>query len=138
MSKIISFYESRERYKALRLISALFNLIGSVLLLIGTLLLIFGVNALLGHTPGGLPQEPGDFGVRPVGSLYLGVDLRVLLSLVWSAALMLAGLQHIAMGALCRLFIHLEENTRASAQLLDKVRMRLESHGEGVEPLFRT
>jgi hypothetical protein len=31
-----------------------------------------------------------------------------------------------------------EENTRASAQFLDKIRMRLESSGQGIEPLLRT
>jgi hypothetical protein len=47
-------------------------------------------------------------------------------------------LQLVAGGALFRLLIHLEENTRASAQFLDKIRMRLESSGEGVKPFLRT
>ena len=60
--------------------------------------------------------------------------------LIWSAGLLLAGLQHIALGTLCRLLIHLVENTRASAQSLDKIRtswIRAEpvsSHCSGPEP----
>jgi hypothetical protein len=51
---------------------------------------------------------------------------------------MITGLQLVACGALFRLLIHLEENTRASAQFLDKIRLRLETSGEGVEPFLRT
>jgi hypothetical protein len=69
--------------------------------------------------------------------LPFNVGLGGILVLFWSIGFLLAGLQHIAVGALCRLLIHLEENTRASAQALDKIRIRFESTGEGVEPLFR-
>jgi hypothetical protein len=57
---------------------------------------------------------------------------------VWSSALILGGLQYIAAGALLRLFINLEENTRAAAQALDRIRTRLESQGEEVGPFFRS
>jgi hypothetical protein len=34
--------------------------------------------------------------------------------------------------------IHVEENTRASAQALDRIRSRLDANPEGVEPLFES
>jgi hypothetical protein len=138
MAKIFSFYESGERYQSLRIVSAFFVLIGAALLAIGALGLVFAVYTLLAVQPGGPPQETGPFAARPVSGMFQGVDMRVMLSLIWSVAFLLAGLQQIAMGAVCRLLIHLEENTRATAQLLDKVRAKLESSGEGIERLFRS
>jgi hypothetical protein len=138
MARITSFHESGERYTSLRIIGALFTLIGAVLLAIGTLLLVFGLYSLLAGTTGGPPPGAGPFAARPVGVVSLGAGLGGLLSLLWSFGFLLSGLQLVALGALFRLLIHLEENTRTSAQSLDKIRMRLESRGEGVEPLFRS
>ena len=137
MGKIISFYEFGERYKPLRLVGALFTLIGTVLLAIGAVLLVVGLYALLAITTNEALPGMGHFEVRQVPGLPFNLGLGGVLILIWSIGLLLAGLQHIALGALCRLLIHLEENTRASAQSLDKIRTRLESSGEGVEPLFR-
>jgi hypothetical protein len=138
MARIISFYESGERYKSLRIIGALFTLIGAALLAIGALLLVFGLYSLLAAATGGPPPGAGFFAARQVGVMSLGAGLGGILSLLWSFGCLLSGLQLVALGALSRLLIHLEENTRASAQSLDKIRMRLESRGEGVEPLFRS
>jgi hypothetical protein len=62
----------------------------------------------------------------------------VSLALLWSFLLMLGGLQNIGMAACFQLMIHLEENTRASAQFLDRIRARVESSREDVEPWFRS
>jgi hypothetical protein len=67
----------------------------------------------------------------------LGAGLGGTLSLLWAFAFLISGVQFILSASLLQLFIHLEENTRASAQSLDRIRMRLESSGEGVEPFFR-
>ena len=138
MGKIISFYEFGERYKPLRIVGAFFTLIGAVLLAIGAVLLVAGLYALVAVTTEAPLPGMDQFAVRQVPGLPFNVGLGGVLVLIWSIGLLLAGLQHIALGAFCRLLIHLEENTRASAQMLDKIRTRLESSGAGVEPLFRT
>jgi cobalamin synthase len=138
MSRIISFYEFGERYKPLRIAGALFTLIGAVLLAISAVLLVAGLYAFLAVTTDEPLPGMGHIAVRQVPGLPFNVGLGGILALIWSIGLLVAGLQHSALGALCRLLIHLEENTRASAQSLDKIRTRLESSGEGVEPLFRT
>jgi hypothetical protein len=58
-------------------------------------------------------------------------------SVLWSCGILFSGLQLLALGAFLRLMIHLEENTRASAQALDRIRSRLEANPAGVEPIFR-
>ncbi len=136
MGRIISFNEVGERYKPLRIVGAFFTLIGAVLLAIGAVLLVVGLYALLSVTTDAPLPGAGQFAAREVPGLPFHVGLGGMLALVWSIGLLLAGLQHIALGALCRLLIHLEENTRASAQSLDKIRTRLESGREGIEPLF--
>ncbi len=138
MGRIISFYELGERYQTLRIIAALFILIGAVLVAIGALLMVYGLYTLVAGSTGGPLPGAGPFAARQVGGFSFGVDLGVMLSLIWSIAFLLAGLEHIALGALVRLLIHLEENTRASVQALDKIRARLESNGAGVEPTFRS
>jgi hypothetical protein len=137
MGKIISFYEFGERYKSLRIVGALFTMMGALLLALGAVLLVVALYALLAATTDGPLPGADNFAVRQVPGLPFNVGLGGVLALIWSIGLLLAGLQHIAIGALCRLFIHLEENTRACAQLLDKIRTRLESSRDGVEPLFR-
>jgi hypothetical protein len=137
MGRIISFYEFGERYKSLRFIGAIFTLIGAVLFAVGALLFTVGSYALLAVITDGPLPAVGQFAVREVPGLPFNVGLGGIIALLWSIGFLLAGLQHIALGALCRLLIHLEENTRASAQALDKIRMRLEPNRE-VEPLFPT
>jgi hypothetical protein len=131
MERITSFYESGKRYKSLQIIGALFTLIGAVLLAIGALLLVFGLYTLLAGTTGGPPPGTGPFATRQVGVVSLVAGLGGIFSLFWSFGFLLSGLQFVALGTLFWLLIHLEENTRASAQSLDKIRMRLESRGEG-------
>jgi hypothetical protein len=138
MDRITSFHQSGERYKSLRVLGALFTLIGAVLLAAGGLLLVFGVYILLSGTTGEPSPGAGPFATRQLGALSLATRLGGTVFLLWSFALLLSGLQLIAGAALFRLLIHLEENMRASAQSLDKIRMRLESRVGNVEPLFRS
>ncbi len=67
-------------------------------------------------------------------ALWLGATLP----LIWSLAFLISGLQMIAIAALFQLMIHLEENTRTTAQILDKIRSRMEPVQQGFEPWFRT
>lgn len=137
MQRITSIYGADKRYSSLRVISNIFTLVGIVLMLIGTLLLVFGVSTLLSHATPTPPQGAEPFAARQVSALPFGA-VGTALSLLWAFACLLSGLQSVAFGTLLRLAIQLEENTRASAQFLDKIRMRLESGGEAVEPLFRS
>ncbi len=57
---------------------------------------------------------------------------------LWGVAFLFSGLQTIAMGAFLRLMIHLEENTRASEQMLDQMRSRLGMNPERAESIFRS
>lgn len=138
MEKLTSIYGCDLRYHSLRIISNIFTLLGVVLILIGIVLLGVGVSRLSPDaTPTPLPgAEP--FTVRHVSVLPFGIDPWTALFLLWSAAFVFSGMQTVALGTLSRLAIQLEENTRATAQFLDKIRVRLESGGEAVEPWFRS
>ncbi len=124
MDRVISFHPSGKRYRSLRIIGALFIQIGAIELAIGGLLLVFGLYTLVSGAQ-----------VRVV---FLSAGLNGTLSLLWSFAFLLSGLHLTALGGVLRLLVHLEENMRAFAQSLDKIQTRLESRGEGVEPLFRS
>jgi hypothetical protein len=138
MAKITSIYPSDRRYLSLRIIGNIFTLVGIVLVLVGAVLLVYGVSALLSDTSPNPPRGAEPFAARQVSVVpFLGTGPGAMLSLLWSFASLFSGLQTLAVGALFRLAIQLEENTRASAQSLDTIRRRLESGGEAVEPLFR-
>ena len=138
MDSVTSFHQSGERYKSLQIVGALFILIGAVLLAIAGLLLVFGLYTLMAGTTGEPLPGTGPLAARHVGVVSLGAGVGGTLSLLWSFGCLLSGLQLTALGGLIRLLIHLEENTRASTQSLDKIRMILESRREDVEPLFRS
>jgi hypothetical protein len=140
MSRINSFYASDQRYASLRVVSFLCTLIGVALLVVGAVLLAIGLSAVAEGMMRVPPQGAAPFGAPPgnAGNTVPFVPwLGGTFSLVWSSVFLISGLQLIASGVLFKLMIHLEENTRASAQILDKIRSRLESSREGVEPLFR-
>ena len=121
MGKIKSFRESGPRYPALRVVGLLCSLAGTILMVIGCLLLAFaGLYALA--------ERGGPVAVPP--QVVAGV------SLLWSFAILFSGLQLIAIGGFLRLMIHVEENTRASAQALDRIRSRLEPNPDGIEAIF--
>lgn len=138
MDRITSFHQSGKRYRFLRFIGALFTLIGALELAIGGLLLAFGLYVLLAGTAVDPPPEAVPFAARQVMATFIASGLGGTLSLLYSFAFLLSGLYFAALGGVIRLLIHLEQNMRAFAQSLDKVRTRLESRGEGVETFFRS
>jgi hypothetical protein len=136
MDRITSFREPRRRYATLRVIGFLCTLIGSILLVIGGGLLVSGLYVLA--TGGGetaFPPSPVALIPGPQGTT-IPWPLTVGFSLLWSLGILFSGLQLIALGAFFQLMIHLEENTRASAQLLDGFRSRLEASPEGTQRLL--
>jgi len=132
-----SFIEPDQRYRSLRIISALFSLIGIVLMVSGTLLLVFGLYPLLTGTASTAPQGEDPFTARQLNPVQHVLGLSAIFSMIWSFGLLLSGLQFVAYGVLFKLAIHLEENTRVSAQALDKIRSRLEPRENVIEPFFR-
>jgi hypothetical protein len=122
MDRLTSFREPGPRYTILRVIGFLCTLIGVILLVIGA--------GLLG-TIGYYALAARDAPVDPRLQVAAGF------SVLWSCGILFSGLQLLALGAFLRLMIHLEENTRASAQALDRIRSRLEANPAGVEPIFR-
>lgn len=121
--KISSFRESGLRYASLRMIATLWTLLGAIMMVFGT-----GALAVIGYFAIAARDAPTD------PSLRMGLGLYAL----WSFCVLMVGLQQIALGAFCRLAIHMEENTRASAQALDGFRSRLEPKPDDPAPLFRT
>ncbi len=125
MTNINSFRESGERYKILRFLGDLLIGSGAFLLTVGTVLFVFGVYVLCRAST---DQTQGvDHFVGSVNVTRWVAGLSGTVVLMWSIFSTLAGLQLIGYGAFLRLMIHLEENTRASAQALDKMRVSLES-----------
>ncbi|MGO9468169.1 MAG: hypothetical protein ACLQIB_57600 [Isosphaeraceae bacterium] len=132
-----SFDGFDRRYYSLRIVGAIFTLIGFMLLLLGAALLAFGLYGLA--TGSGAQSAPGE---NPMlaharSTVVLPVLLGGVLPIIWSIGLIVAGLQCVALGAFVRLMIHIEENTRASTQLLKKIARRLEPSEEGVGSIFR-
>jgi hypothetical protein len=137
MDRITSFREPGSRYATLRVVVFLCNLTGAILLVIGGGLLISGLYGLATGAGSTAPApNPAAFPGPPV--MTNPPPLPAWFFLIWSLAILFSGMQLIALGAFLPLMIHLEENTRASAQALDKIRSRLESSPDGVEPLFRS
>jgi hypothetical protein len=136
MDRITSFRESRRRYTALRVIGFLYILIGTILIAIGGWLMIYGVYVLASGSAGA--TEPNAAPLAGHQVIPFPLPLAAGFSLVWSFGFLLSGLQSIALGAFFRLMIDLEENARASAQMLDKIWSRIEASPGGVEPLFRS
>lgn len=138
MESLTSIYGADHRYHSLRIISAIFTLIGAALLLIGILLLAYSISALLTYETSTPPPGPEPFGAHQRSVASFVANLGPMFTLYAAFVFLVSGFQSVAFGALIRLAIQLEENTRASAQFLDKIRRRLESGGEAVEPIFRS
>jgi hypothetical protein len=138
MGQIVSHRESAERYTALRFAGVIFTGLGAILLLVGSLLLAFGLYALLSSSMGQPPGGEGPFAGRPVSIAPFPGSLSSALPTLWSVALLISGLQFLAMGSLIRLVINVEENTRISAQCLEKLRSREVPIEQNVEPIFRS
>src|SRR5262249_26281683 len=136
MDRITSFHQTGNRYRFLRIIGALFTAIGAVELAIGGLLLIFAVYNLLTGTTFEPPARLGPF-TAPEATVLFRLFL-VANPLLWSFAFLLSGLYFAGLGGVIRLLINLAKNMRAFGQSIDMIRMRLESSGERVEPVFRS
>jgi hypothetical protein len=118
MARISSFRETGERYPVLRVLATICNGVGILLLTLAGLVLIAGIFSLVGQLAGPFNRGYG---------IYVGV------ALIWSFGLFAAGIQSLAMGALFRLAIHIEKNTRATAQALERLRASMEPKPE-VDP----
>ena len=99
----------------------MFTWTGIVLLAVGMILLAFGLFSLLGVMMS-VPR----------------VGIGGVVAALWSLGFLASGLQFLAMGALFRLAIHVEENTRATAQCLEKLVSRLEPRAENIGSIFRS
>jgi hypothetical protein len=64
--------------------------------------------------------------------------MTAILSLLWSCGITLGGLQFLAAGALIRLLLQMEENTRATVRILDRFRSRLDPVQKGTGTMFVT
>jgi hypothetical protein len=95
-----------------------------ILLAAGVVLLALGLLGLIAGTGGD----------REVSMLFRGFGAFA--AVAWSLGVLAAGLQFVAAGALCRLAIHVEENTRISAQCLETLAARTESRREDGGPRF--
>lgn len=138
MPRVISYRESFERYAGLRLIGKLFTVLGGLLLVGGGLLLAFGLNTLLSGWAGTPPGDVVPFPAGPAHGLGPAFLLGGPLSILWSVGLLVSGLQFLAIGGLFRLIIHLEENTRVTAQCLERLASRLDPVDQNVASLFRS
>lgn len=128
MRRVTSHHGTEERYGVLRVVGVLCTGIGAVLLTVGSVLLLFGLLGILAGMTGGGPRGRLPFSDGQMGAL----------SIFWSLGFLVSGLQFLAMGALFRLAIHVEENTRSAAQSLEKIRLQMESRGENVGTIFRS
>jgi hypothetical protein len=138
MGQITSHRRPAERYWALRFVGVIFTVLGAILLAVGSVLLAFGLYALLYSSTGEPPDGGAPFAGRTVSSTPFGGSFGSALSLLWSFALLVSGLQSLAMGSLFRLLINVEENTRISAQCLEKLRFREGPIEQNVGSLYRS
>jgi hypothetical protein len=136
MNRIRSFREPGPRYATLRVIAFLSTLCGGVLLIGGVGLLIFALYNLPNAGDAATrvmnpePPFPGP-NVTP-----MGLPALAWFSLLWSFAALVGGFQLAVLGAFLRLMIHVEENTRATAQVLDGLRSRSEASPGDAPQLF--
>jgi len=138
MGRITSHNKTDARYLTLRIVGMIWIGIGAVLLVVGTVLLAFALHGILVGTTSGPSRGADPFTVRQINVVPLVNDRAGALYALWSLGCLLSGLQFLAMGALCRLAIHVEENTRISAQCLESIRSRLETGEEIARPIFRS
>jgi hypothetical protein len=135
MDRITSFRDRRRRYTTLRVVAFVCGLLGAILLVISGGLLVFGLHVLAGGAAT-LPPNPSPI----LGPQFSTIPWPLLaqFSLIWSVGILFSGLQMLALGAFLWLMIHLEENTRVSAQVLDGLRSRLEAFQEAAQRLFES
>lgn len=122
MMKISSFHEPGPRYPSLRIVGSVSAVLGAIMLVLGA-----GALATIGYFALAARDAPS---LGPAPMMAAGIYT------LWCLGILLSGLQLIAAAAFIRLMIHVEENTRASAQALHRIRSRLEATPEDAEPFF--
>ena len=138
MRQIDSHLDHAKRYFALRFVGVVFTGLGVLLLAAGCVLLGLFVHALLAPSAAQLPRADVSIQHGPVTTVSVPGVLGAAVSALWSFGCLISGLQFLAMGALIRLMIHVEENTRISAQRLEKLRLREEPVEQGIGAFFRS
>lgn len=121
MARITSFRETGLRYPWLRISASLFAMFGALLMVVGIGVLGWAGSIFLVARGG--PVEPP-------------LKLPIWIYAVYGVCFLFGGLQQIAVAGFLRLVIHLEENTRATAQAMEAIRSRMEPGPEGSEPFF--
>ncbi len=120
MARIMSFREPQPRYPMLRIAGLICVMFGAMLVLLGIGLLGWGLALALGATVGPIAAPPF-FGWMCV---------------MYGVGIQFGALQMFVVAGLLQLMIHLEENTRTTAQAVETIRARMEPKPEGVEPFF--
>jgi TRAP-type C4-dicarboxylate transport system permease small subunit len=103
MPRISSFQQTQERYRSLRILSVICGIIGTLLMIVAGLLFAY---ASLQYVEG-----------------RIGPALAVAF---WAAGCGAASVQSFASAALFLLAIHIEENTRATAQAVARLQAAME------------
>ena len=121
MAKLRSYRESDERYPVLRFMVGLFMGLGTFAFVMAVGLIGFG-----GLSLGARLVDKNPFGPW---SIFM---------LIYGAGAFLLALQFLVVSSLLRLAIHVEENTRISAQCLEKIRDSFVPTEIPDTPLFRS
>ena len=138
MGRVNSHREASERYIALRLVGGIFTVLGSLLLMGSCVFLAFGLYTLRSGWTEPTTTETVPFAAHSVSVFSSYGRFGSAMWILWSLALLMSGLQSVAIGALIRLAIHVEENTRVSAQCLEQLRSRTEPAEQNAGPAFRS
>ena len=138
MAHLTPHRASAERYIGLGLISGIFTVLGALLVALSSVLLAFCLYVALSGSVSLLPKAEVPFPSRPIGVVAVAARFGVAFWAVWSFGLLIGGLQFAAMGAVCRLLIDVEENTRISAECLERLVSREEPFGQNVGSIFRS
>lgn len=137
MNVITSSKSSVKRYRVLRIVGVVFTQLGVLALAIGTLFLVIGITTLVKGPMSLTLQGGGPFPPAPI-VVPLGLGLGGTITALWSLVFFTSALQSLAMGGLIRVLIDLEANTRASAESLDKIRLRGGPVPERIDPIFES
>jgi len=136
MSRLISHRQTYERYFLLRVVGKIFAGIGLLLSLAGVVLLGFGLYAIINGASATPPQVVNPFQPQVDHRVTFAYGVGGLVFILWSLGCLISGPQFLGMSALVRLAIHVEENTRVTAQSLEKLCSRLEPRVEPEVPQF--
>ena len=138
MVNIQSFHISDKRYPMLRIVGVIFTSLGTVLMVTGGFLLAFVLYLILADTASPPSRADNETVARLASVVSHSNGLGGTIAAMWSLGLLISGMQFLVTGLFVRLAIHLEENTRASAQFLEKLCSRTEPRVENSGPTFRS